>query len=99
MGRAVSGLADRTILTSDNPRSEDPEAIAAEVASGVTGSFEQELDRRAAIELALTGAAPGEIVVVAGRGAEPEQELATGKVPFDDREVARETLRRVTARR
>ena len=99
MGRAVSGLADRTILTSDNPRSEDPEAIAAEVASGVTGSFEQELDRRAAIELALTDAAPGEIVVVAGRGAEPEQELATGKVPFDDREVARETLRRVTARR
>ncbi len=59
MGRVVSELADRTILTSDNPRSEDPEAIAAEVASGATGSFEQELDRRAAIELALTEAAPG----------------------------------------
>jgi UDP-N-acetylmuramoyl-L-alanyl-D-glutamate--2,6-diaminopimelate ligase len=98
MGRAVSGLADRTILTSDNPRSEDPESIAAEVASGVTGSFEQQLDRRAAIELALAEAGPGEIVVIAGRGAEPEQELGTGKVPFDDREVVRETLRRVSAR-
>jgi UDP-N-acetylmuramoyl-L-alanyl-D-glutamate--2,6-diaminopimelate ligase len=98
MGRVVSELADRTILTSDNPRSEDPEAIAAEVASGAAGSIEQELDRRAAIELALMKAGPGEIVVIAGRGAEPEQELATGKVPFDDREVARETVRRVTAR-
>ncbi|HEX4521163.1 MAG TPA: UDP-N-acetylmuramoyl-L-alanyl-D-glutamate--2,6-diaminopimelate ligase [Gaiellaceae bacterium] len=98
MGRVVSALSDRSILTSDNPRSEDPEAIAAEVASGATGSFEQELDRRAAIELALAEAGPGEIVVIAGRGAEPEQELAAGKVPFDDREVARETLRRVTTR-
>ncbi len=98
MGRVVSELADRTILTSDNPRSEDPEAIASEVAQGAVGSFELELDRRAAIELALTEAGPGEIVVIAGRGAEPEQELATGKVPFDDREVAREALRRVTAR-
>ena len=98
MGRVVSELADRTILTSDNPRSEDPEAIASEIAHGATGSFEQELDRRAAIELALTGAGPGEIVVIAGRGAEPEQELADGRVPFDDREVAREALRRVTAR-
>jgi UDP-N-acetylmuramoyl-L-alanyl-D-glutamate--2,6-diaminopimelate ligase len=98
MGRVVSELSDRTILTSDNPRSEDPGAIAAEVASGAAGSLEQELDRRAAIELALAEAGAGEIVVIAGRGAEPEQELATGKVPFDDRDVARETLLRVTAR-
>jgi UDP-N-acetylmuramoyl-L-alanyl-D-glutamate--2,6-diaminopimelate ligase len=98
MGRVVSELADRTIVTSDNPRSEAPEAIASEIAHGATGTFEQELDRRAAIELALTGAGPGEIVVIAGRGAEPEQELADGRVPFDDREVAREALRRVTAR-
>jgi UDP-N-acetylmuramoyl-L-alanyl-D-glutamate--2,6-diaminopimelate ligase len=99
MGRVVSELSDRAILTSDNPRSEDPEAIAAEVSSGGLEGLEQELDRRAAIELALAGAAPGDVVVIAGRGAEPEQELATGKVPFDDREVAREVLGEVTARR
>jgi UDP-N-acetylmuramoyl-L-alanyl-D-glutamate--2,6-diaminopimelate ligase len=98
MGRVVAELADRAILTSDNPRSEDPETIAAEVASGAAGGLEQQLDRGAAIELALSEAAPGDVVVIAGRGAEPEQELASGKVPFDDRDVARDVLRRVTAR-
>src|SRR5262249_22150867 len=93
MGRVVSELSDRAILTSDNPRSEIPEAIAADVAAGALGPLEQELDRRAAIELALAGAAAGDVVVIAGRGAEAEQELGTGKVPFDDREVARELLR------
>jgi UDP-N-acetylmuramoyl-L-alanyl-D-glutamate--2,6-diaminopimelate ligase len=92
MGRVVSELSDRAILTSDNPRSEDPEAIAADVAGGALGALEQELDRRAAIALALAGAAPGDVVVIAGRGAEPDQELASGKVPFDDREVVREVL-------
>jgi len=94
MGRVVSELSDRAILTSDNPRSEDPEAIAADVAAGALGPLEQELDRRAAIELALADASPGDVVVIAGRGAEPEQELATGKVPFDDREIARAVLSR-----
>ncbi len=98
MGRIVAELADRAILTSDNPRSEEPEAIAADVAAGAIGGLEQELDRRAAIELACADARPGDVVLIAGRGAEPEQELATGKVPFDDREVARETLRRVAVR-
>jgi UDP-N-acetylmuramoyl-L-alanyl-D-glutamate--2,6-diaminopimelate ligase len=93
MGRVVSELADRAILTSDNPRREAPHVIAAEVASGAPGEFIIELDRRAAIERALTEAKPGDVVVLAGRGAEPEQELATGKIPFDDREVAREILR------
>jgi UDP-N-acetylmuramoyl-L-alanyl-D-glutamate--2,6-diaminopimelate ligase len=91
MGRVVAELADRAILTSDNPRSEDPEAIAHEVADGK--KFEIELDRRTAIERALGEAKPGDVVVLAGRGAEPEQELATGKIPFDDRDVAREILR------
>jgi len=95
MGRVVAGLADRAILTSDNPRSESPDAIAAEVADGSVGAFEVELDRRAAIERALAEAQPGDVVVLAGRGAEPEQELATGKIPFDDREVAREILRQM----
>jgi UDP-N-acetylmuramoyl-L-alanyl-D-glutamate--2,6-diaminopimelate ligase len=91
MGSVVAELADRAILTSDNPRSEDPEAIVAEVADG--HAFEIELDRRTAIERALREAEPGDVVVLAGRGAEPEQELATGKIPFDDREVARQILR------
>jgi len=95
MGRVARELADRAILTSDNPRSEAPEAIAAEVAGGHPAAYTIELDRRAAIELALAEAEPGDVVVVAGRGAEPEQELATGKVPFDDREVVRALLRRV----
>jgi UDP-N-acetylmuramoyl-L-alanyl-D-glutamate--2,6-diaminopimelate ligase len=94
MGRVVAELADRAILTSDNPRREAPDLIAAEVAGGAPGDFVIELDRRAAIERALTEAQPGDVVVLAGRGAEPEQELATGKIPFDDREVAREILRR-----
>jgi UDP-N-acetylmuramoyl-L-alanyl-D-glutamate--2,6-diaminopimelate ligase len=93
MGNVVSKLADRAILTSDNPRSEEPEAIAAEITGGAVGEFIEELDRRAAIERALAEAMPGDVVVIAGRGAEPEQELATGKIPFDDREVVREILR------
>jgi UDP-N-acetylmuramoyl-L-alanyl-D-glutamate--2,6-diaminopimelate ligase len=97
MGRVVAELADRAILTSDNPRSEDPEAIAADVAAGTLGGLELVLDRRAAIELALADARPGDVVVIAGRGAEPEQELASGKIPFDDRDAAREALRRVAS--
>jgi UDP-N-acetylmuramoyl-L-alanyl-D-glutamate--2,6-diaminopimelate ligase len=93
MGNVVSRLADRAILTSDNPRREDPEAIAEEVASGAKGKLIKELDRRKAIELALSEAEPGDVVILAGRGAEPEQELADGKIPFDDREVAREILK------
>jgi UDP-N-acetylmuramoyl-L-alanyl-D-glutamate--2,6-diaminopimelate ligase len=99
MGAAAATGADRAILTSDNPRSEDPAAIAAEVAAGAPGRLELELDRRAAIERALAEAAPGDVVVLAGRGAEPEQELASGKIPFDDREVAREALRRAEVKR
>jgi UDP-N-acetylmuramoyl-L-alanyl-D-glutamate--2,6-diaminopimelate ligase len=99
MGRVAAELADRAILTSDNPRGEDPAAIAADVAAGTLGGLETELDRRAAIELALGDARPGDVVVIAGRGAEPEQELATGKIPFDDRVVARDALRKVVTRR
>jgi UDP-N-acetylmuramoyl-L-alanyl-D-glutamate--2,6-diaminopimelate ligase len=94
MGRIVAELADRAILTSDNPRSEDPAEIAADVAAGALGELELELDRRRAIELALVEAEADDVIVIAGRGAELEQELATGKVPFDDREVVREALRR-----
>jgi UDP-N-acetylmuramoyl-L-alanyl-D-glutamate--2,6-diaminopimelate ligase len=95
MGRAGAELSDLTVITSDNPRSEDPEAIVAEVASGAGGAAELEVvvDRRAAIALALGRAEPGDIVVIAGKGHEQGQEFENGrKIPFDDREVAREEL-------
>src|SRR5581483_6422744 len=90
MGRIAARLADRAIVTTDNQRSEDPEAIAAEVAGG---SLEVILDRRAAIERALADAAPGDVVVIAGKGADTEMETAAGSIPFDDRAVARAVLR------
>jgi UDP-N-acetylmuramoyl-L-alanyl-D-glutamate--2,6-diaminopimelate ligase len=93
MGRAAAELADRVIVTSDNPRSEDPEAIIAEILAGA-GDVEHEVDRRAAIGLAIESAEPGDVVVVAGKGHEQGQELAGGrKEPFDDVTVAREALR------
>ena len=90
MGRVAAALADRAIVTTDNPRSEDPRAIAEQVAAG--GPSEIVLDRRAAIERALADARAGDVVVIAGKGADTEMEIATGNVPFDDRVVAREVL-------
>jgi UDP-N-acetylmuramoyl-L-alanyl-D-glutamate--2,6-diaminopimelate ligase len=95
MGRAGAELSDLTVITSDNPRSEDPEAIVAEVAAGAEGASELEIvvDRREAIALALGRAEPGDTVVIAGKGHEQGQEFEGGrKIPFDDREVAREEL-------
>ncbi len=91
MGRVAARLADRAIVTTDNPRSEDPLAIAEGVAAG--GPSEIVLDRREAIERALADARPGDIVVIAGKGADTEMEIAGGNVPFDDRAVVREVLR------
>jgi UDP-N-acetylmuramoyl-L-alanyl-D-glutamate--2,6-diaminopimelate ligase len=99
MGRAGGVLSDLAIVTSDNPRSEDPEAIVAEVAAGAgEGDAELiiEVDRQAAIALAMGRAKPGDTVVIAGKGHEQGQEFEAGrKVPFDDREVAREELRKL----
>jgi len=99
MGRAGGELSDLAVVTSDNPRSEDPAAIVAEVAAGAEGQGAEvavEVDRRAAIGLALGRAEPGDTVVIAGKGHEQGQEFEEGrKVPFDDREVAREELRRL----
>jgi len=91
MGRAAAAHADRAIVTTDNPRSEDPAAIAAQVAEG---KLEIVLDRRAAIERALAEAAPGDVVVIAGKGADTEMEITGGNIAFDDREIARELLGR-----
>src|SRR5690349_14734522 len=94
MGAAASRLADRVIVTSDNPRSEDPEAIVDEVLGGTSGDAEREVDRRRAIARAVETAAPGDVVVIAGKGHEQGQEFEGGrKEPFDDVTVAREALR------
>ena len=93
MGGVAGRLADRVIVTSDNPRSEDPEAIVDEVMAGAPDA-EREVDRRLAIARAVESAAPGDVVVIAGKGHEQGQELAGGrKIPFDDVAVAREALR------
>ena len=97
MGRLASGLADVAIVTTDNPRSEDPLAIIDEVLTGTTGEVEVEPDRREAIARAIEAARDGDVVLIAGRGAEPAQEVAGRKLPFDDRDVAREALRRIQA--
>jgi UDP-N-acetylmuramoyl-L-alanyl-D-glutamate--2,6-diaminopimelate ligase len=95
MGALASRKADRAILTSDNPRSEDPAAIAADVLAGIADTdrpLTVELDRRRAIHAAIQVARPGDVVVIAGKGHEPGQTAHGVTVPFDDREVAREEL-------
>jgi UDP-N-acetylmuramoyl-L-alanyl-D-glutamate--2,6-diaminopimelate ligase len=91
---AAAAEADLAVLTSDNPRSEDPLAILAEMAVGAPHAV-REPDRRAAIALAVREAAPGDVVVVAGKGHETGQEVAGVVTPFDDREVLREAVREV----
>jgi UDP-N-acetylmuramoyl-L-alanyl-D-glutamate--2,6-diaminopimelate ligase len=97
MGRVATELADLTVVTSDNPRTEEPTAIIDEIVAGVVGPVEVEPDRRAAIAAALGEAREADVVVIAGRGAERFQDVAGRKIPFDDREVAREELRRLRA--
>ena len=94
MGKAAVALADRVVVTSDNPRSEDPEAIIEEILAGTGPDVEREPDRRRAIALAVGTAEPGDVVVVAGKGHEQGQEFENGrKEPFDDVTVVREALR------
>jgi UDP-N-acetylmuramoyl-L-alanyl-D-glutamate--2,6-diaminopimelate ligase len=98
MGRAGAELSDLAVVTSDNPRSEDPAAIIDQILGGIPEAAHAELlveqDRRRAIALALGRAGDGDTVVIAGKGHEQGQEFENGrKIPFDDREVAREELR------
>jgi UDP-N-acetylmuramoyl-L-alanyl-D-glutamate--2,6-diaminopimelate ligase len=96
MGAAATANADLSVITSDNPRSEDPLAIIAAIEDGARrggGAFVVEPDRRAAIRFALAEAGSGDVVVIAGKGHETYQELADRTIPFDDREVAAEELR------
>ena len=94
MGDAARRLADRVLVTSDNPRSEQPEAIIDEVMEGAGPGAEREVDRRRAITRVIEEAEPGDVVVIAGKGHEQGQEFENGrKEPFDDVTVAREALR------
>jgi UDP-N-acetylmuramoyl-L-alanyl-D-glutamate--2,6-diaminopimelate ligase len=98
MGAAAARWADVPIVTSDNPRSEDPDAIVAEILAGIEdrSGVEVEVDRRVAIGRAVELAAAGDVIVIAGKGHEQGQEFENGrKEPFDDVTVAREALRAV----
>jgi len=94
MGRLAAELADLTIVTSDNPRTEDPLAIIADIQKGIpVGAAVQILpDRREAIFAAVRQAGPGDIVLIAGKGHETYQRFKGYTVPFDDRQVAAEAL-------
>ncbi len=98
MGAAAAQGADRAWVTNDNPRSEEPATIAAEITAGApAGSLTIVLDRRAAIAAAFAEARPGDLVLIAGKGHETTQTMATQVLPFDDRAVARELLAGRTA--
>jgi UDP-N-acetylmuramoyl-L-alanyl-D-glutamate--2,6-diaminopimelate ligase len=99
MGRVAVEGADRVWLTNDNPRGEDPEAIAREIQAGMGSAPRQvELDRRAAIAQALEAAGPEDVVLIAGKGHETTQTIGDRILPFDDRAVAAERLRSGGAR-
>jgi UDP-N-acetylmuramoyl-L-alanyl-D-glutamate--2,6-diaminopimelate ligase len=94
MGEVATALADLAVLTTDNPRSEDPAAIIEEVRAGVRDPerLVVEPDRRAAIELAVSSARPHDVIVVAGKGHETGQVFADRTLPFDDRDVLLQAL-------
>jgi UDP-N-acetylmuramoyl-L-alanyl-D-glutamate--2,6-diaminopimelate ligase len=102
MGQAAGAGSDFVVATSDNPRSEDPLAILAEIEPGLKRSrvsYTVEPDRAAAICLALKEAAAGDVVLIAGKGHEKEQILAGGSIPFDDAEIALSTLKELGYRK
>jgi UDP-N-acetylmuramyl-tripeptide synthetase len=95
MGEAAASLSDTVILTSDNPRTEDPEAIFADIEAGLRSTAKPYLkiaDRRAAIHRAISEAATGDVVLIAGKGHEDYQLIGREVFHFDDKEVAREAL-------
>jgi UDP-N-acetylmuramoyl-L-alanyl-D-glutamate--2,6-diaminopimelate ligase len=95
MGRIAGELSDHVILTSDNPRTEDPLKIISEIEAGVRETGTEYLvvpDRRDAIFRAIESARPGDIVIIAGKGHENYQIIGNDKFDFDDREVAAEAI-------
>jgi len=100
MGRIAALGADLTVVTSDNPRTEDPEAIIAEIVAGIPEEavFQVEVDRRRAIALAVALTEPGDLVLVAGKGHEQYQIVGTDRFPFDEREVVAEAVAALSGR-
>jgi UDP-N-acetylmuramoyl-L-alanyl-D-glutamate--2,6-diaminopimelate ligase len=93
MGGVAARGADLAIVTSDNPRTEDPDAIVDDIVAGMRGaSYERITDRRDAIARALAVARPGDVVILAGKGHETYQIVGTERRPFDERVVVREIL-------
>ena len=92
MGRIAEAKADLAIVTSDNPRTEDPDAIIDEIETGMTRPHERITERREAIERAIDVARTGDIVLLAGKGHETYQVRGTTKLPFDEREIVGEIL-------
>jgi UDP-N-acetylmuramoyl-L-alanyl-D-glutamate--2,6-diaminopimelate ligase len=97
MGRIAMRLADHVVITSDNPRRENPRAILRDIAAGAGPAAGYEIDRRRAIKRAIADARRGDIVLIAGKGHERYQEINGVRHPFSDIEVARAALRRRTA--
>lgn len=96
MGQVVSDLADEAIITNDNPRSEDPETIAAEIMAGFKGNhFRKILNREDAIRAALTSAKAGDVVLIAGKGHEDYQIFKDKKIPFKEHDVIRKHLKEI----
>jgi UDP-N-acetylmuramoyl-L-alanyl-D-glutamate--2,6-diaminopimelate ligase len=95
MGAIAARLADAVVVTSDNPRTEDPERILADVVAGIPSgtAHSVEIDRARAIASAIAEASPGDLVLIAGKGHEDYQILGTTKIHFDDREEAEKALR------
>ncbi len=92
MGEIASRLADRVLVTSDNPRSEDPAEIINEIVAGIKGEYSVEPDRAIAISTLLEAAGEQDIVLIAGKGHETYQEIATGRIPYSDFDVINKAL-------
>lgn len=92
MGKVADGIADEVIVTSDNPRSEDPQAIIQSIVADMTGDYRIEAERAVAISLAIESAKPGDVVLLAGKGHEDYQEIAGVRYPFSDMSVAQRAL-------
>jgi UDP-N-acetylmuramoyl-L-alanyl-D-glutamate--2,6-diaminopimelate ligase len=92
MGEVATRLSDKVVITSDNPRRENPDVIIGEIASGAVACFDVEKDRAAAIKRAVHCARSGDIVLIAGKGHEAYQEVSGKRFPFDDGAVVRRAL-------
>ena len=101
MGLAAGMLADLTVITSDNPRGEPPEEIIREIAEAIsetTGAYVILADRRQALEWTIRQAQKGDIIAVCGKGHETYQMIADRRIPFDDKEIITEIIRRQNER-